>query len=376
MAWILLPLAVMSQARPGSFPVGQRDITLVDSSLQAPTVAAHVWYPATGAGTSTPVAAGAFPVIALGHGFNLDFMDYGQICSHLASWGHVVVSPDVQNGFNVDHLEFARQLAACLGHLQAQGDDSLSPFFQHVDSMTGVCGHSMGGGASALVPGVYPAIDAVSGFAAAETTPSAIAALGSYGGPFQAISGSEDNVAPENSNQQPMYNAVTGSDRQWLSILGGAHCKFTDGSTVCDFVSAAGSVTRPAQIRLAKRYVTAFFNYHLKGDADGLSFLCGDSLQADIQAGLVGSQQGYVCSVAAHPGEGTADRCGGSPNPFADRLRLHATGTFSLHNIMGQVVWEGKVAAPMTEVDVSALPRGMYLLQVDGHGCGQVLVKE
>ncbi len=45
-----------------------------------------------------------------------------------------------------------------------------------------------------------------------------------------------------------MYSAATGM-KQWVSILGGAHCKFTDNSTICDLISAGGSVTRDFQIR-------------------------------------------------------------------------------------------------------------------------------
>ncbi|HEX2900183.1 MAG TPA: dienelactone hydrolase family protein, partial [Bacteroidia bacterium] len=353
------PVQTRAQATVGSFPVGERGISFTDNGLQTPTVDAKVWYPATTAGTSTPVAAGAFPTIALGHGFNLSYLDYREICSHLASWGYIVVSPDVQNGFNVSHLEFAKELAACLSHFQSEGANNASDFFQHVDTMTGVCGHSMGGGASCLLPGVYPQIDAVSGFAPAETNPSAIAALPAYNGPYQVISGSEDNVAPENTNQTPMYNAAPGV-KQWLSITGGAHCKFTDGSTICDFVSGAGSVTRPFQIYLTKKYVTAFFNHALKGDTDALSFLCGDSLQADVTRGYVSTQTTFVCTVATTPSFSDGHCWNVSPNPFGGRVHVQGTGAFEIYNALGGLVFQGKSDEAATEIDLSGLPRGVY----------------
>ncbi len=366
---------LVAQATPGSFPVGERDISFTDNTLQAPSVATHVWYPGLSAGTGAPVGAGSFPVIAFGHGFNLNYLDYRQICSHLASWGYIVISPDVQNGFNVSHLEFAKQLGACLNYFQLDGANSGSDFFQKVDTMTGVIGHSMGGGASALVPGVYPTIDAVSGLAAAETNPSAITALGSYSGPYQIISGSSDNTAPENANQTPMYNAALGT-KQWVSITGGAHCKFTDGSTVCDFVSSAGSVTRAFQVMMARRYATAFFNYHLKGDQSSLTFLCGDSLQADISASKVSSQTTYNCNVVGTPSFAATDCWQASPNPFTSKLKIQGQGHFAIHDAMGREVFSGESAEAATEIDLSGLPRGIYFLNAEGRSCGRVLVKE
>ena len=366
---------LVAQATPGSFAVGEAPVTFADNSLQSPNVSAYCWYPATSSGTSSPVAAGVFPVIAFGHGFNLGYLDYTQICGHLASWGFIVISPDVQNGFNVSHLEYAKQLAACLNYFQLEGANVGNSFYQHVDTMTGVIGHSMGGGASALVPGVYPSIDAVSGLAAAETNPSAIAALGSYSGPYQIISGSSDNTAPENTNQTPMYNASLGT-KQWVSITGGAHCKFTDGTTICDLVSSAGSVTRAFQVMMSRRYATAFFNYHLKGDQSALTFLCGDSLQADISASRVSSQTTYNCNVVGTPSFAATDCWQASPNPFTSKLKIQGQGHFAIHDALGRVVFAGHSEEATTEIDLAGLPKGIYFLNAEGRSCARVLVKE
>ncbi len=378
LTFLLMTVAVrtvQAQATPGTFPVGERDITFTDNTLGAPNVDTHVWYPGTSAGTGAPVAVGPFPVIAFGHGFNLNYLNYGQICSHLASWGYIVISPDVQNGFNVDHLEFAKELAACLNYFQLDGANSGSDFFQKVDTMTGVIGHSMGGGASALVPGVYPSIDAVSGLAAAETTPSAIASLGTYSGPYQIISGSSDNTAPENTNQTPMYNAALGT-KQWVSITGGAHCKFTDGTTICDLVSSAGSVTRAYQVMLSRRYATAFFNYHLKGNQTALTFLCGDSLQADISGNHVTRQTTHNCNVVGMPSMAAVDCWQVSPNPFTGKVKIKGQGHFAIHDALGRVVFSGDSEEADSEVDLGGLPRGVYFLNAEGRSCGRVLVRE
>jgi dienelactone hydrolase len=358
---------VPSTGLPGTQLVGERDITFTDNSLNSPTVDARVWYPAVSAGTNTGVANGQFPVIAFGHGFNLNYLNYTDICSHLASWGYIVVSPDVQNGFNVDHQEFARELGACLNFLLSEGGNSGSDFFQKTDTMTGVLGHSMGGGASCLVPGVYPSIDAVGGLASAETNPSAITGIGTYSGPYQVISGSSDNTSPESSNQVPMYNAAQGL-KQWVSITGGAHCKFTDGATICDLVSNPGSVSRDFQRYLAKKYTTAFFNYFLKNDMDAKPFICGDSVQAEINAGNVTNQTNVSCAVGVDAP--LTDELLVYPNPGDNVVRISSPGTIRVFDLQGR---EHSVRTSLQgneqEIDLRTLPVGNYLIHLqDEHG--------
>jgi dienelactone hydrolase len=364
-----------STAADGPFAAGDRAVTFTNNGLATPAVDAQLFYPATSAGTGTPIAAGQFPVIAFGHGFNLNYLDYQILCRHYASWGYVVISPDVQNGFNVDHAEYAKELAACLDYVLAEGNASASPLFQHIIDKTGVLGHSMGGGASALVPANYPGIDAVSGLAAAETNPSAIAALSTYTGPYQIISGSSDNTAPENTNQLPMYNAALGP-KQFVSITGGAHCKFTDGTTICDLVSSAGSVTRAFQVYMAKKYTTAFFNYYLKADVNALPFLCGDSLAADVQAFRISESHTIDCNaVAITPSTATDWQL--YPNPAQHSLRVTGIQGAVLYDARGtRLVVRDFGTAREGEISLAQLPAGIYWLQPTDGGQARAFRKE
>lgn len=364
-----------STANNGNYLIGEKDLSFSDSSLQNTNVAVHIWYPSNNAGTNVPIANGQFPVLAFGHGFNLNYLDYTQICGHLATWGYIVVSPDVQNGFNVSHLEFAKELAGCLRFVQSEGNNSASFFYQHVDTMQGVFGHSMGGGASALVPTVYSTIDAVSGLAAAETNPSAIAALTTYIGPYQIISGSEDNTANENSNQIPMYNSATGV-KQWLSITGGAHCKFTDASTVCDFVSSSGSITRAEQIRITKKYVTAFFNYNLKEDLSAIVYLCGDSILSDQNQGLVTFQTTYSCIATSFDQNARTDEIKISPNPVLDQLKASGTESFYIFNCHGKLLMDINIRSENHAIDLSHLTSGVYLLKAKDSNASIKFIKQ
>ncbi len=380
MKFLLLPLFLLvfaispaqnSLGDPGPFAVGYQDLTFTDNSLATPTVDIRVYYPATIAGANSPVAAGVFPRIAFGHGFNLNYLDYEDICNHLASYGYIIATPDVQNGFSVDHQEYARELAACLDYLESEGNNFSSDFYLAVDTMCGVFGHSMGGGASGLVPSVYPTIDAVSGLAAAETNPSAIAALANYAGPFQSISGEDDNTAPESGHQIPMYNAATGP-RQWVSLTGGAHCKFTDATTICDLVSSPGSISRPTQIHRSNKYLVAFFNYFLKADASAETYICGDSVQADITASRLLNSTELICNVVGVEMEKATVMA--YPNPFQGRFWIEEPGSYRVVDGQGSVVWEGHVEEK-TEVDGTQWSRGLYWL-VEENGRGRAMLRE
>ncbi|MCS7086138.1 MAG: hypothetical protein NZ534_08705, partial [Bacteroidia bacterium] len=300
--------AQSTPAATGSFAVGFRNVSFSETGLANNPIQARVYYPATSAGQNAPVASGQFPVLAFGHGFNLNYLDYTQIFQHLASWGYFVVTPNTQNGFNVNHLEFARELGACIRYVLNESANASSPFFNRALNLKGAFGHSMGGGAAFLVPSVYSEVDAIAGLAAAETNPSAIQALQSVQKPFLVISGTDDNTTPPNEHQIPMYNAVQGP-KIHVSLNGGAHCKFTDGTTICDFVSFAGTISRTKQIYYSRKYLTAFFNYFLKNQVSMRSFLCGDSIAADQTAGHLTRTTNISFTPVLNPENPTV--CGG-----------------------------------------------------------------
>jgi dienelactone hydrolase len=273
-----------SYEAPGPFRVGERDFNFTDPSLPAGNqrVPGKVFFPATEANPAA-LPNDTFPCIAFGHGFNIGYLSYRTIYRHLASWGYIVITPDVQNGVNVNHRTFALQLAACLRYLKQEAQKEESFYFQKIASVSACIGHSMGGGSSFLVPSVWDSVTAIVGLAPAETNPSAIEALKNSQTPILIISGSADNTTPEGQHQIPMYNA-TPAQKLWISLRGGAHCKFTDGTTICDLVSSPGTITREEQLRLTQKYVTPFLEFFLKNKKPAQTYICGDSIVADSAA--------------------------------------------------------------------------------------------
>ncbi len=371
---LFLPNFVSAQAAPGPFQVGYRDVTFTDISLATPTVSARMYYPANVSGLNQNPANGVFPTIAFGHGFNLGHLDYGILCSHLASHGYIVISPSVQLGFNVDHQEYARELAACIVYVQSQDTEPLSDFFNMIAPESGVYGHSMGGGASFLVPNEFSEIDAICGLAAAETSPSAVSALGTYAGPFMVISGSEDNTAPPATNQELMYDASTGP-KIHVSLTGGSHCKFTDANTICDLVSSAGSITRAQQQRLTNRYTTAFFDYFLKNNSNSLTFLCGDSLVADVNGAIVTYEREQIVCVASLDEGNSTDNWVAFPNPSDGLLRIDGIENATITDNCGKIIRRLVGNSTGIEVDLSELTAGMYWISVNGMSAAQKWVK-
>jgi dienelactone hydrolase len=347
----------------GSYPVGEQAISFVDANLNQPTVSAYLWYPATSAGNQTPFASGQFPVVVFGHGFNMSYLDYKNLCSHYASHGYIVAAPDVQNGFSVDHQEYAHEMIAVKDYLLNSGNDNTSILYQHISGTSAIMGHSMGGGSAYLAAGIDTSLDAVIGLAAAETTPSCIQSLQTNQVPFQGIGGSQDNVCPESTNLQPMYAAVIG-EKHWVSLTGGAHCKFTDTTTLCDLFSGAGTLSRSTQRSLTKRYTTSFLEYYLKGNTQWVSFICGDSITSDIGAGIVSAQyQVNACyPLSISESENNFERVIIYPNPSNGKVFLSGINfpvNCRVYDVTGKLVLVKEIT---DELSLESLTSGVYTI--------------
>jgi len=246
---------------------------------------ARIWYPATDAGLEAPLdpSGGPYAVIAFGHGYLQDPEMYESTLEHLATWGFLVVAPESALGLFPNHRRFADDLRSSMDHMTAENDDPESRFFGVVDPEAfGLSGHSMGGGCSLLAAADEgPRLRAVANLAAAETNPSAIAAMPDVVAPVSLISGDADRIVPVETNGQRMYDATPAP--RILPVLRGAnHCGFEDSWTFgCD---GGGSMGRPRQLELTRRLLTAFFMLHLRDEQSAWSDAWGPGLllESDI----------------------------------------------------------------------------------------------
>lgn len=252
-------------AEPGPWPAGWRRVEV------APSVGTPFWalvtYPAESAGDGADLdgAGGPYPAIAFGHGFFQEPVRYAGLLAHLATWGFVVIATESQGGLAPDHARFAADLSDTLTYLErAQADEgSWLRGAVRLDRF-GASGHSMGGGASLLATAADRRIRAVANLAAAETRPSALAAMSQVAVPLHLIVGSEDAIVAPASTQR-LYEAAR-PPRLFTTIVGGHHCGFQNDPFPigCD----RGSLPAAEQMALTKHLLTAFFRLYLTDDGD------------------------------------------------------------------------------------------------------------
>jgi fermentation-respiration switch protein FrsA (DUF1100 family) len=249
-------------SQPGPRTPARRDVTVVRAN--GSTFDATVHYPGTSSAAGAPVdsSAGPYPIVAFGHGFLSAVTLYASTGAHLASWGFIVILPQTQGGFLPSHSALAADMVSSLDWLDAEGDAPASPWFGAVDgNRRGVMGHSMGGGCSLLAAQSDPRIRAVIPMAAADTNPSSVAASAGVRTATRLIVGSQDTIVPP-ATANPMYANLRGP-AQLVSITGGSHCGFIDSSILfCD----GGSISRAAQLAIARREITEFLLLYLSGD--------------------------------------------------------------------------------------------------------------
>ncbi|MGQ4375730.1 alpha/beta hydrolase family protein [Streptomyces sp. SAS_267] len=271
-----LPAATSTVADPsttGAYAVAYSDVTV---SASGRSFSARVWYPGSTAGPNAPVAPGAHPGLAFGHGFFQGITQYEGLLKHYASWGFITVTPKSQGGLFPSHSAFADDLNAALTWLTSQNATGGSRFAGAVNTdRLGVSGHSMGGGAALLAASRNPAIKSVSTLAAAETNPSAVTASGKLTVPAQYVGGSADTIAGVADNQQKMYDAKP-APTQLRVITGAFHCGFEDSSGFgCD----SGTLARAAQQKLTQGVTTSYLLYTLGADSSMYDQVWGSAAQ-------------------------------------------------------------------------------------------------
>ena len=229
----------------------------------------EIYYPATSAGTSTPVASGTYPVIVFGHGFAMTWDAYSNIWEHYVPRGYIMAFVRTESSLfpSPSHGDFGLDLKLVAQKmLDLQTTNAL--FQNHIYPKVGIMGHSMGGGASFLASNNNTNIHALIGLAPAETNPSAITVAPNVQVPSIVFSGSSDGVTPPAQHHIPMYDGVTSTCKSFVNIIGGAHCYFANTNFNCDFgegTSSTGiSISRAQQQNTVYSILDPWLDYNLK----------------------------------------------------------------------------------------------------------------
>ena len=363
-------LSVNVSAQP--FAIGHRTMSFIDPARNNRAVPSEVYYPAQTAGNNTAVADSLFPVIVFGHGFLMPYSAYGYFKDAMVPDGYIVVFPTTEGGIYPNHTEYGADLAFLVTKMHAEGMDQASPFYLHVDSTSGVMGHSMGGGASFLACKNNTVPSVMVTFAAAETTPSAIAAAAGITIPNLVFSADQDCVTLPAQNQVPMYNSLASDCKVFINIKGGGHCYFADYNFTCSLGETGCqqnfTITREQQHAAILDFTKLYLDYYLKNNGASWTVF-NDSLASS-------SRISYEKSCSTNHLEKFVKnlQCRIFPNPASDHLFIKFPGTSEkavqliIRSVTGGVVFMENLTGNSPDfpnsIDISTLSPGFYLLEI------------
>ncbi|REJ83771.1 MAG: T9SS C-terminal target domain-containing protein [Bacteroidetes bacterium] len=322
----VLQIFFSSKISAQQFLVGNKGFTFTDSLRQNRSIACEVYYPADTAGVNVPLtlqSAGKFPILVFGHGFTMTWDAYSNIWNALVPRGYIMIFPLTEGGFSPSHSEFARDIAFLINSMRQLSSDNNSIFYERVDSMNCVMGHSMGGGAAVLSVQYNSEIKSLLLLAPAETNPSAIQAAGNINIPALVISGSNDCVTPPAQHQLPIYNSLSSTCKTYVSITGGSHCQMSEYNLLCSIgelsCSPAPAISRQQQHSVIVDYIIPWLNNRLKSDcAAGIQF---DSL-INSDPRITYLKTCDLCSSTGFKNLYETNRISAFPNPFALEFQI------------------------------------------------------
>jgi dienelactone hydrolase len=254
----------------------------------------HCAYPTGGP------SAGPYPVVLVAHGFQLPPTQY-------KSYGYVALTVDFPAAiFNVNNVENAKDLlggldwAAAKAELAGKADVT----------QAGATGHSLGGKVSILAASMDPRIKATitldpvdsSMNCTPQNCPDASSVVPMLTIPTGFLGETTDSTpggfgqacAPAADNYTTFY-AGAKSPSLAVTVTGANHMSFLDDTASCGFTcSFCKMATAPnAQVNaMARAYVVAFYERHLRGDLGYDTYLTG----AQAQARYVATNQATIQS--------------------------------------------------------------------------------
>lgn len=271
--FIFLIFTTLSNIIAQNYQIGHTTITFIDASRSNRSISTEIYYPADVSGDNVPLTSlnsSKFPSLVFGHGFVMTWDAYQNFWNVLVPNGYIMAFPKTEGTISPSHLEFGKDLAFVINQINLLGTQNTSIFFNRVSNKNAVLGHSMGGGASFLSVPLNSNISALVNFAAAETNPSAITAASSISIPTLIFAGSNDCVAPPNTNQFLLYNGLTSTCKTYISIIGASHCQMANSNSLCSFgeatCSPTASISRTDQHNKIFSYLLPWLNYQLKSD--------------------------------------------------------------------------------------------------------------
>jgi pimeloyl-ACP methyl ester carboxylesterase len=355
------------------FQTGHASLTFVDTARNNRSIPVEIYYPADAAGDNVSMAVSfgeKYPVLSFGHGFVMTWDAYQNIWNAVVPEGFIIVFPKTEGSFSPSHTELARDLAFVIRQVQALGQDGNSIFFNRVDSLNCVMGHSMGGGAAFLAASFDAGIKTLATLAPAETSASAIQAAGNLQIPALVFAGANDCVTPPANHQLPMFNALASECKTYLSITGGSHCQMANSNFFCTVGEAtctpAPAISRAEQHQIINRYLLPWLKFQLKNDC-----VAGASMDSLIliDAAISFDKNCELCKINIVADSENDLRVEISPNPFTDFLKITLPEEhpfpvdFLLYDLGSKIILR-QTFQDSVSLNTNQLPAGLYFFEL------------
>lgn len=269
---VLLFITILSfNLAAQTFQVGKRTCILYDQDRSKRRIPVDIYYPSQTAGSNVPLdTSDKFPVICFGHGFVMNVSSYSNIWQSLVPSGFIVAFPKTETGIAPSHSALAQDISFVISYLQKESNTPGSFFYKKIASTSCAMGHSMGAGSALLAASFNQDISSLVLLAPAETKPSAIGAAESIKVPSLVFSGTNDFVTVPSKHHLPLFGAMRGSDRLYISITGGNHCNMADENRLCKLAESScnhdSPISRKEQQAVVIRYLLPWLKCYLKGE--------------------------------------------------------------------------------------------------------------
>lgn len=262
------------------YMIGVTSLILTENANGGRRIPVDIYYPSDTGDINSPVASQPlkkFPVICFNHGYLINPDAYSNIREALVPQGYILIFPRSERGLFPSHKAMSKDIGLVFSRIDDLAKDKNSIFFEIVDTLKCVMGHSMGGGASFAAAGMFPAIRCLVALAPYDTRPSAVKAAESVNIPVLIFTGTKDCVTPADKNQLPIYKSLASPDKTIIHIKGGTHCQMAGNNSICrfgeSFKSCKAEIDMEEQHRIINRYLVPWLNFYMKGDIQaGLLF--------------------------------------------------------------------------------------------------------
>jgi predicted dienelactone hydrolase len=255
------------------YMIGKTSFIITENVNGGRKIPVDIYYPSDSGEINSPVASlplKKFPVICFNHGYLINPDAYSNIREALVPEGYILIFPRTERGLFPSHKAISKDIGLVFSRMDDLANDTNSIFFERVDTIKCVMGHSMGGGASFAAAGMFPTIRYLVALAPYDTRPSAVEAAQAVTVPVLIFTGSNDCVTPADKYQMPIYESLASASKTMIHIKGGTHCQMAGISSLCRFgerlKSCKAEIDMEEQHRIINRYLVPWLNFYLNGD--------------------------------------------------------------------------------------------------------------